>query len=126
MSDVPSYGIKIRYKTPGHNKISWGGMRVNVSEDAVHDGGVGRHDARDGGGDAGGDGGVDDGGAGRQGVPAIEWDEVEDDQSEDRVGHSFLADEHNGWAAEARDFVMRRVFLQRTGQGGSGRCWGCG
>ena len=42
--------------------------------------------------------------------PVIKWNEIEDDHSEDRVGHSFLTDKRNEWVIARKGFVLGRVF----------------
>ena len=46
----------------------------------------------------------------RSQFPAIRWEELEDDHSEDRVGYSFLTDERNKWAVEGERFVLGRML----------------
>jgi hypothetical protein len=48
-------------------------------------------------------------------APAICWDTMEDDHSEDRVGYSFLRDDRNSWLAEGEGWIVRRL-LQRPGK----------
>ena len=46
----------------------------------------------------------------RSQFPAIRWEELEDDHSEDRVGYLFLTDKRNKWAAEGGKFVLGRML----------------
>lgn len=47
---------------------------------------------------------------GVEGLPSIEWSELEDDHSEDRVGYSFLHDERNAWLSKGDEWVLRRIL----------------
>lgn len=47
---------------------------------------------------------------GVEGLPSIEWSELEDDYSEDRVGYSFLHDERNAWLSKGDEWVLRRIL----------------
>ena len=109
--DARSYGMKIRYNTPGANRIDWSGSRVLYQKmrftmealgDMMH--GLMEEmrqelaalliiEGRD-----------------RSQFPAIRWEELEDDHSEDRVGYSFLTDERNEWAAEGGKFVLGQIL----------------
>ncbi|MGC0591393.1 hypothetical protein, partial [Salmonella enterica] len=44
---------------------------------------------------------------GIEGLPKIEWANMEDDHSEDRVGYSFLEDKRNSWLDKGKDWVLR-------------------
>lgn len=45
-------------------------------------------------------------------VPRIEWDRIQDDHSEDRVGYSFLQDDRNTWLEKGEEWVLKQM-LQR-------------
>lgn len=45
-------------------------------------------------------------------LPVIPWDSIEDDNSEQRDGYWFLADERNEWARGGEGYVMHRVVEQ--------------
>ncbi|TQV90208.1 DNA helicase [Cordyceps javanica] len=47
-------------------------------------------------------------------LPAIPWDSVEDDNSDQRDGYWFLADERNEWARAGEGYVMKRVVEQES------------
>ena len=48
-------------------------------------------------------------GQNRDEFPAIRWDELEDDHSDDRVGYSVLTDDRNQWAVDGKMFVLDRI-----------------
>ena len=62
------------------------------------------------------------------GLPTIQWARLEDDQSCDRVGYSFLSDDRNRWWVEkGKDWVWSRIegcreryrwWVRRDGAGG--------
>ena len=43
-------------------------------------------------------------------VPAIQWDRIEDDHSDDKVGYSFLQDERNAWMEKGEGWLLRQMF----------------
>ncbi|CAM1507673.1 Fc.00g073140.m01.CDS01 [Cosmosporella sp. VM-42] len=108
-----SYGLKIRYTTPGSETINWqadtiihGHVRLGMCQasEIMHNL-VGR--AQDtlaqltmtavDEGESGSGPGSGPAAAAREALPRIPWSRIEDRHSEDGLGHSFLRDEANEW-----------------------------
>jgi hypothetical protein len=111
-----SYGFKIRYTTAAEGVIDWKGdqisyqdkkFTVNQIRDMIH--GVVEEARRELMGlmmvEVNEEGDVDE-----RLVPPLDWDHLEDDHSEERVGWSFLDDARNRWEeAEGKWWLLRRI-----------------
>ena len=110
-----SYGFKIRYTTAAEGVIDWNGdqiayqdrkFTVNQIRDMIY--GAVEEARRELMGlmmvDVDSDGDIDE-----KQVPPIDWDHLEDDHSEERVGWSFLEDIRNPWKVDGKWWLMRRV-----------------
>jgi superfamily II DNA helicase RecQ len=113
--DARSYGLKVRYMTAAEGKIQWQGNRVTYQrssfttdeiQDMIH-GLVGElrqalvrllETER---------------AEGEAFLPAdlqINWAQVEDDRSEQRVGYSFLEDDRNEQLVAGRGWLLRQIL----------------
>ncbi|KAL9572228.1 hypothetical protein ACKAV7_003641 [Fusarium commune] len=113
-----TYGLRIRYTTPGSETIDWRGdqiihgrIRIRMGEiaDMLHNL-VGR--ARETlsrltmteGGGAGGF-------TARGALPVIPWSQIEDQHGESSIDHSFLRNAGNaGWLAAGSDWVVKMII----------------
>jgi hypothetical protein len=115
--DTRTYGMKIRYTTAAAGSIDWQGeqvtyqrIKMTMSElaDMLH-GLVGEAKMQ----------------LGRLLMvedvesdkwPAIPWNMIEDDHSEDRVGYSFLKDDRNVWIGRGIGWIVQQIVQQPAKQ----------
>jgi hypothetical protein len=120
-----TYGFKIWYTTAAEGVIDWNGDQVtyynkkftiNQIRDMIH--GVVEEARQELMGlmmvDIDEDGDVDE-----KQVPPIDWDHLEDDHSEERVGWSFLDDIRNQWKVDGEWWLIRRIYEEE----GLSRTW---
>ncbi|KAF4482479.1 hypothetical protein CGGC5_v008661 [Colletotrichum fructicola Nara gc5] len=129
--DARTYGMQIRFNTVAPGMVDWSGdrisfrrVRVRVCELAEMFHGVAQ-EARsllaqlavvDGDGDRDNEHGDEhgDGYGGRSALaaalPAIRWESMHDDHSQDRPGYSFLHDDRNeAWVGKGKRWIARRI-----------------
>ncbi|KAK5989588.1 hypothetical protein PT974_01671 [Cladobotryum mycophilum] len=108
--EMRTYGMYIRYNTVADGTIDWDGDRVihrrirfgmGDLSDMLH---TLKDEAR----------GllaeltiVDKVGLGL--LPVIEWGNLEDSHSEQKVGYSFLQDDRNEWLGKGKDWIIKRI-----------------
>ncbi|KAG5930765.1 hypothetical protein E4U59_000893, partial [Claviceps monticola] len=54
------------------------------------------------------------GGDGIEKLPAIPWNDFEDDMSDDTVGHSFLRDKRNTWLNEGKRWTVNKILASKV------------